>query len=54
LISFSFRIVSDQVRRRERAQEIPEIVSERMKLETDGVGGEGTARQPRPFEMEPT
>ncbi len=36
--------------RRQRAQEIPEIVSKRMKLETDGVGGEGTARQPRPFD----
>lgn len=36
--------------RRQRAQEISEIIGERVKLETDGVGGERTARQSRPFD----
>ncbi len=31
-----------------RAQEVAEIVGERVKLETDGIGGERPARQPRP------
>jgi hypothetical protein len=37
------RPVFDRLRRRQRAQEIPKIVGERMKLETDGVGGERAA-----------
>jgi hypothetical protein len=37
------RPVFDRLRRRQRAQEIPKIVSQRMKLETDGVGSERTA-----------
>ena len=44
------RAVFDRFRRRQRAQEIPKIVGERMKLEADGVGGQGTARQPGPFD----
>jgi hypothetical protein len=40
LISFSFKPVFDRLGRRQRAQEIAEIVSECVKLETDGVGGE--------------
>ena len=44
------RPVFDRLRRRQRAQEIPEIVSQRMKLEANSVGGEGTARQPRPLD----
>ena len=34
------RPVLDRFGRRQRAQEIAEIVSQRMKLEPDGVGGE--------------
>jgi hypothetical protein len=37
------RPVFDRLRRRQRAKEIAEIVSQRMKLETDGVGGERAA-----------
>jgi hypothetical protein len=33
-------LILDRLGRRQRAQEIAEIVSQRMKLETDGVGGE--------------
>ena len=44
------RPVFDRLRRRQRAQEIPEIVSQRMKLEANSVGGEGMARQPRPLD----
>jgi hypothetical protein len=32
--------------RNARAQEIGEIISQRMKLEANGVGGEGTAGKP--------
>src|SRR5262249_18635193 len=43
LISLSFRLVSDQsligLRRRQRAQEIAEVVGERMKLEPHRIGG---------------
>ena len=44
------RPVFDRLRRRQRAQEIAEIVGERMKLETHGVGRERSARQPRPLD----
>jgi len=37
------RPILDRLRRRQRAQEVAEIVSERVKLKTDGVGGERTA-----------
>ncbi len=38
------RPVFDRLGRRERAQEIAEIVGQRMKLEPDGIGGERPAR----------
>ena len=44
------RPVFDRLRRRQRAQEISEIVGERMKLKSHRVGGERPARQPRPFD----
>jgi hypothetical protein len=54
LISFSFRLDSDQsligFGGRQRAQEVAEIVSECMKLQTHCVGGERSARQPRPLD----
>ncbi len=37
------RPIFDRLGRRQRAQEVAEIVSERVKLKTDGVGGERTA-----------
>lgn len=37
------RPVRHRIRRRQRAQEIAKIVGERIKLETDGVGGERAA-----------
>ena len=37
------RISSNCLGHRQRAHEIAEVVGERMKLEADGVGGEGTA-----------
>jgi hypothetical protein len=44
LMSFSpksrHRPVFDRLGRRQRAQEIAEIIGERMKLEADGVGAE--------------
>ena len=42
------RQILDWLGRREGSEEIAEIVGERVKLETDGVGGERAARQPRP------
>ena len=44
------RLVSHQslIGSGQRPQEIAEIVGERMKLEPDGVGGEGVAGKPRP------
>src|SRR5215813_13417537 len=42
------RPVLDRLRRRQRAQEIAEVVGERMKLEPHRVGGERSARQSRP------
>ena len=41
---------ADRLGRRQGAQEIAEIVSERMKLEPHGVGCERPARQPRPLD----
>src|SRR6516225_8950833 len=35
---------------RQSSHEIAEVVGERMELKTNGVGGEGTARQPGPFD----
>ena len=43
-------IVLDRLRRRQRAQEIAEVVGERMKLEPYRVGGERSARQSRPLD----
>jgi hypothetical protein len=54
LISFSFKLVSNRsligLGRRQRPQEIAEIVGERMKLKPHGVGRERQAQQPRPFD----
>src|SRR5262249_21840779 len=44
------RPVLDRLRRRQRAQEIAEVVGERMKLEPRRVGGERSARQSRPLD----
>jgi hypothetical protein len=45
------RPVLDRLRRRQRAQEIAEIVGERVKLEEPHrVGGERSARQSRPLD----
>jgi hypothetical protein len=38
----SQRPIPDRLRRRQRAQKLAEIVGERMKLETNRVGGERT------------
>jgi hypothetical protein len=38
------RPVVDRFGRGQRAQKIAEVVGERVKLEANGVGGEGTAR----------
>ena len=35
---------------RQRSHEVAEVVGQRMKLEADGVGGEGAALQPGPFD----
>jgi len=43
------RPVLDRLRRRQRAQEIAEVVGERMKLEPHRIGGERSARQSRPL-----
>src|SRR6516162_61778 len=40
----------DRLRRRQRAQEIAEVVGERMKLEPHRVGGKRSARQSRPLD----
>ena len=42
------RPIFDRLRRRQRAQEVAEIVGERVKLKANGVGGERTAGKPRP------
>src|SRR5499427_9470057 len=44
------RPVLDRLRRRQRAQEIAEVVGERMKLEPYRVGGKRSARQSRPLD----
>src|SRR5215510_39118 len=44
------RPVLDRLRRRQRAQEIAEIVGEGMKLEPHRVCGERSARQSRPLD----
>ena len=44
------RPILDRLRRRQRAQEIAEVVGERMKLEPYRVGGERSARQSRPLD----
>ena len=44
------RPVFDRLGRRQRAQEIAEIVGERMKLEPHRVGRERPTRQPRPLD----
>src|SRR5262249_32633090 len=44
------RPVFDRLWRRQRAQKVAEIVSERMKLQAHRVGGERPARQPRPLD----
>jgi hypothetical protein len=44
------RPILDRFRRRQRAQEVAEIVVQRVKLETNRVGGEGTAGKSRPFD----
>jgi hypothetical protein len=42
--------VGDVGWQRQRAQEVAEIVSERIALEPDGISREGPAREPRPAE----
>ena len=44
------RPVLDRLRRRQRAQEIAEVIGERMKLQPHRVGGERPARQSRPLD----
>jgi hypothetical protein len=44
------RPILNRLGRRQRAQEVTEIVGKRMKLETDGVGGERATGKPRPFD----
>src|SRR5262249_52354202 len=44
------RSILDRLRRRQRAQEIAEVIGERMKLEPHRVGGERSARQSRPLD----
>ncbi len=40
----------DRLRRRQRAHEVAKVVGQRVKLKAHGVGGEGTAGKPRPFD----
>jgi hypothetical protein len=42
LLEAGQRPIFDRLGRRQRAQEVAEILSERVKLESDGVGGERT------------
>ena len=44
------RPVLDRLRRRQRVQEVAEVVNQRMKLQTHRVGGERSARQSRPLD----
>ena len=48
LLQAGQRPVLDRLGRRQGAQEVAEIVGERVKLEPDGVGREPSASQPRP------
>jgi hypothetical protein len=42
------RPMLDLPRQGQRAQEVAEVVGERMELKSDRIGGERPARQPRP------
>jgi hypothetical protein len=42
--------IASRLGHRQRSHEIAEVVGEHMELKTDGVGGEGTARQPGPLD----
>jgi len=44
------RPIRNRLRRRKRAQKVPEVVRERMKLQTNGVCVERATRKPRPFD----
>ena len=44
------RPILDRLWRPERAEEVAEIVGQRVELETHGIGSERTARQPRPVD----
>jgi hypothetical protein len=44
------RPLLDRLRRRQRAQKIAEIVGQRKQMETEGVGHERSAQQPRPID----
>lgn len=44
------RPTRNRLRRRKRAQKVPEVVRERMKLQTNGVCVECATRKPRPFD----
>ena len=50
LLESRHRPVLDRLRRRQRAQEISKIVGQRMKLKSNGVGGERRTIQARPFD----
>ncbi len=50
LLQAGQRPVLDRLGRRQRAQDVAEVVGQRVKLEPDGVGGERPARQPRPVD----
>jgi hypothetical protein len=50
LLQARHRPIFDRLGRRQRAQEIAEVVGEGMKLKPDGVGGKRPARQPRPLD----
>ena len=44
------RPVADRLRRRQSAHEVAKVVGERVKLEADGIGGEGPTGKSRPFD----
>jgi hypothetical protein len=46
----SQRPLSNRLRNRQRAEEVPEVVGQRMQLEADGVRVERATRQPRPLD----
>src|SRR5215204_2004460 len=39
-----------RLRHRQCAHEVPNVIGQRMKLKTHGIGGESPAGQPRPFD----